>query len=465
MIWRKDYEKQFIGMRRTWEDRGGKMDKRKIKEQIFEKIIEYYALKKEEERFVPRESKVHFAGRVYDYKEMITMVDAVLDFWLTLGKYDHLFRDVFSKFLDVKHVILVNSGSSANLLAISALKSSQLEHPLKKGEEVITPAATFPTTLSPIIQNNLIPVFVDIELGTYNINVKELESAICEKTRAIFLPHTLGNPNEMDVIMEIAAENNLYVIEDACDALGSKYDGRFLGTFGDFGTFSFYPAHHITMGEGGAIVTNNDSLSSIVHSMRDWGRACTCPECILVKDPNAMCPLRFSYKTEDLPEDYDKRYIYIHEGYNLKPTDIQAALGYEQLKKFPDFMKKRRQNFEILYDEFSKYEDYFILPYSLPKSEPCWFAFPITVRENARFKRRDIVQFLERNNIETRLLFAGNILNQPAYKNIAYRKVGNLANTNKAMKHTFFIGVYPGIGEEEMKYILEKIREFVWRYK
>ena len=441
------------------------MKEDELKREIFDKIIEYYNLNKAKAAFVPGETKVHFAGRVYDHKEMVTMVDAVLEFWLTLGRYNNLFKESLSTFLGVKNVILTNSGSSANLLAVSVLKSDGLENPIKDGDEIITPAATFPTTLTPIIQNNLVPVFMDVELGTYNIDASELQDAVSDRTKAVFLPHMLGNPNEMDVIMEFAEENGLYVIEDACDALGSRYDGKYLGTFGDMGTFSFYPAHHITMGEGGAVVTNDDSLSPIIHSICNWGRACTCPECVLVKDPNAKCAQRFNYKTEDLPDDYDKKYVYINIGYNLKPTDIQAALGFEQLKKFPEFMKQRERNFEILYEEFSAYENDFILPHALPKSEPCWFAFPITIRDTARFKRSEIVEFLESNNIETRLLFAGNILNQPAYKKIKYRKIGDLANTDMVMNNTFFIGVYPGIGDEEMNYMIEKLKEFMRRYK
>jgi CDP-6-deoxy-D-xylo-4-hexulose-3-dehydrase len=440
------------------------MEAEDLKQEIFNKVVEYYSLKKKEDVFIPGKSKVHFAGRVYDHKELVTMVDSVLEFWLTLGNYDTLFKNDFSKFLGIDHVILANSGSSANLLAISSLKSDQLDASLKDGDEIITPAVTFPTTLNPIIQNNLIPVFMDVEPGTYNINAGELQKAISDKTRAIFMPHTLGNPNEMDVIMEFAKENDLYVIEDTCDALGSKYDGKSLGTIGDMGTFSFYPAHHITMGEGGAVVTDDENLSSIIHSMRDWGRACTCPECVLVKDPNAKCMKRFNYKSDSLPESYDKKYTYINIGYNLKPTDIQAALGYEQLKKFPDFMQKRQKNFNILYEEFSKYEDHFILPYALPKADPSWFCFPLTVKTSARFTRAEIIKYLEKNNIETRLLFAGNILHQPAYRNINYRKVGNLPNTDLVMNNTFFIGVYPGIDDEKMNYVIEKINKFMRQY-
>lgn len=435
--------------------------KEQSKKEIFDKVKEYYNNFHKKEPFNSGKSKIGYAGRVYDHNELISAIDSVLDFWLTLGKYDKLFTNDFSKFLGVNHTILTNSGSSANLLAISSLKSNQLEHPLIDGDEIITPAATFPTTLNPIIQNNFTPVFMDVDVGTYNINASDLSKVISKKTRAIFLPHALGNPNEMDVVMEFAEDNELFVIEDACDALGSKYNGKFMGTFGDMGTFSFYPAHHINTGEGGAVVTNNNSLNLIIRSMRDWGRACNCSECILVKNPNAKCSQRFNYKTPDLPEDYDKKYTYINIGYNLKPTDMQASLGVEQLKKLPTFITKRQENFNHLYEEFSKYEDSFVLPQSLQKATPSWFCFPLTIKKEAHFKRSQIIQFLEKNNIETRLFFAGNILNQPAYRNINYRKIGNLDNTQEIMKNTFFIGIYPGLDNEHINYIIEKVDEFM----
>lgn len=442
------------------------MDKERLKKGIFEKIKEFYNLEHRNRRFVPGSSKIHFAGRVYDEKEMIAMVDSVLDFWLTLGEQNEKFERGFSEFLNSKHIILANSGSSANLLAVSALKSPQLEKRLKSGDEVITPAATFPTTFSPIIQNNLVPVLIDVEPGTYNIDAGKLKDALTENTRLLVIPHTLGNANEMDVIMEFAEEHGLFVVEDSCDALDSKYNGKKLGTFGDMGTFSFYPAHHITMGEGGAVVTDDAKLDMILRSIRDWGRTCTttCDKCEFSDKSTGYCRMRFSTAFEGMPKDYDRRYVYTNIGYNLKPTDIQAAMGVEQLKKLEAFSRARNKNFRVLYEEFSRYEDCFILPRSLPKAEPCWFAFPLTVRDNAPFKRRDIVAWLERNKIETRLLFAGNITRQPAYRGTEYKIKGGLRNTDKIMRDSFFIGVYPGIGAEEINYMLEKIREFMNKF-
>lgn len=432
-----------------------------IRKKIFSEIKKYYLVEHKQKKFVPGKTKVHFAGRVYDEKEMTAMTDAVLDFWLTLGKYGQEFEKKFSAIIGAKHTLLANSGSSANLLAVSSLMSPQMNDPLKPGGEVITPSSTFPTTLNPIIQNNLTPVFVDVELGTYNIDAERLGEALTEKTRLIVLPHTLGNPNEMDAVMDVARDHSLYVIEDACDALGSKYDGRMLGSIGDMGTFSFYPAHHITMGEGGAVTTSDSQLSLILKSLRDWGRACVCPVCTLTEDPDSRCPLRFQFKSENLPEDYDRKYVYTNIGYNLKPTDIQAAMGVEQLKKLSGFTKKRKENFKILYGEFSRFEDYFILPKALPKSDPSWFAFPLTVKENPRFKRKDIVSWLEKNNIETRMLFAGNIVKHPGYRHVKYRVSGDLKNSDTILRNTFFIGVYPGLDRERLNYVIEKTREFM----
>lgn len=433
-------------------DKGAFMTKRSLKGEIFRDVDEFCKIREKKEKFVLGESMIQYAGRIYDKEEMKMMIDAVLDFWLTLGRYASKFEKNFSNFLDIKHVLLTNSGSSANLVAMASLRSLQLKNRLKDGDEVITPAATFPTTFNPIIQNNLVPVLLDIELGTYNIKFESLKTALSEKTRAIVIPHTLGNPNEMDAIMDFAEEHCLFVIEDACDALGSRYNGKLVGTFGTFGTFSFYPAHHITMGEGGAVVSNNDLLSLIAKSIRDWGRACVCPICQL--NLGHRCPLGFRVSSL-------AKYKYMNIGYNLKPTDIQAALGVAQLKKLPIFIKKRRRNFEILYEHFLRYEDYFVLPKSLSKADPSWFAFPLTVKDNLKFKRKDIVSWLERCRIETRPLFATNIIRQPAYRDVRYRIAEDLENTDDAMKKTFFIGVYPGIDEHKMNYILAKIDEFI----
>jgi CDP-6-deoxy-D-xylo-4-hexulose-3-dehydrase len=421
-----------------------------IRDVIHTKIRDYYSLF-HRKRFEPGKTKIHFGGRVYGEEELIAGCDSVLDFWLTSGKRTNSFEERFSEYLGVKYTSLVNSGSSANLLAIASLN-------LPKGSEVITPATTFPTTINPIIQHGLIPVLVDVELERYNPSPLQIEEAISEKTRAIFIPHTLGNPCKMDEIVEIAKRYNLFLIEDACDSLGSQYDGRLVGTFGDLATFSFYPAHHITMGEGGAVVTNNKDLATALYSLRDWGRACVCQPCILTKDPGSICQKRFSVDTEGLPDDYDKRYIYTHIGYNLKATDIQAAIGLVQLERLPQFIKIRKRNFSLLYEGLKDLSDIFILPRQENKADPSWFSFPLTVREG--IQRKNIVAFLEKANIETRMLFASNIERQPAYKGIEYRKVSELKNSSLIMKNTFFIGLYPGITEEMIEYILSTIRDW-----
>lgn len=435
-------------------------DSQKIRTEILEKVKEYCRISQADNKFIPGISKVHYGGRVFDEDEMVAMTDSLLDFTLTLGYYGKQFEIEFSELLGVKNVILTNSGSSANLLAVSALCSSQRKRHLKEGDEVITPAVTFPTTLNPIIQNNLRPVLIDVELGSYNIDTSLLEKALSTKTRALMIPHTLGNPNDMDYITDFAKNNELYLIEDACDALDSRYGGKQCGTFGDIGTFSFYPAHHITMGEGGAVVTNDDGLARIVRSVRDWGRACFCEPG--ETDPNGACGRRFTFRVNGTP--YDHKYLYSNIGYNLKPLDLQPAMGLAQLKKLPLFTKARKRNFKMLFEEFTKYIEYFVLPKALPKSDPSWFAFPITVKPKAPFKREDIIKWYERNNIETRLLFSGNITKHPAYKDIVFRVVGGLNNSDLVMTSAFFIGVYPGIGEEQMNYVLDKTQEFMKRY-
>ena len=437
------------------------MDQAKmLKKEIFQKVKEYYEMVHKAKEFVPGKSKIHYAGRVYDEQEMINMVDAVLDFWITLGPYGDQLEKELASFLGVREALLVNSGSSANLVAISALMSPQLDDHLSPGDEVITPAVTFPTTFTPIIQNGLTPVVVDCELGTYNIAPGSIEEAISPKTRAMFLPHTLGNPCQMDKIVEICSKHKLYLIEDACDALGAKYDDKSVGTFGDFSTLSCYPAHHISMGEGGVIFTNSAMLARIARSVRDWGRDCWCKG---DASPNGACGKRFQYKIKMGEEeiDYDHRYVYSNIGYNLKPTDIQAAMGLAQLKKLDWFIERRGHNFNRLFEGLKRYEDIFILPSWAEKAEPSWFAFPLTIRPNSRFSRRQLLVFLEEANIETRLLFAGNVLRQPAFKDINCRVIGNLTNSDLVMTNTFFIGVYPGIGDEEIDYVLGKFEEFL----
>ena len=428
-----------------------------LRREIFEKVRLLYQIRKEGEKFIPGKSRINYAGRVYDEKEMISLVDASLDFWLTTGRYAKQFEEELAKFLGVRYCLLTNSGSSANLLAISALTSPKLgEKRLQPGNEVITTACGFPTTLNPIIQNNLIPVFVDVELGTYNVQADKVEETISEKTKAIFIPHTLGNPVELDKIMKLVKEYDLWFIEDNCDALGSKYKGRYTGSFGHISTCSFYPAHHITMGEGGAVLTDDTLLKNIIVSFRDWGRDCWCdPGC------DNTCGKRFDWQLGSLPAGYDHKYIYSHVGYNLKVTDMQAAIGVEQLKKLPNFIEIRKANFKALYSGLIAMGDYFVLPCVAMESDPSWFGFPILVRENAPFTRSEIVAYLENNKIATRMLFGGNLTKQPAYESINYRVVGVLRNTNLIMSNLFWIGVFPGITPEVIYYILSRFKEFI----
>ena len=405
-----------------------------IREEIFENIKELYDLKDNND-FIPGQTTINYAGRSFDEKEIMSLVDSSLDFWLTAGRYAKQFEEDLAKFIKIKYCLLTNSGSSANLLAISALTSHKLgEKRLKKGDEVITTACGFPTTLNPIIQNNLTPVFLDVEIGTYNIRVDLIEDSITENTKAIFVPHTLGNPVDLKNLMKIAKNNDLWFIEDNCDALGSRYNGKFTGSFGHISTCSFYPAHHITMGEGGAVLTDDPILKEIITSFRDWGRDCWCePGC------DNTCGKRFGWQLGDLPYGYDHKYVYSHVGYNLKVTDMQAAVGVEQLKKLPRFIETRKANFKKIYNALKTYEKYLVLPKKDKKSNPSWFGFPLIVKEDAPFSRNDLVEHLEKNKIATRMLFGGNLIKQPAYENINYRIVGSLSNTDKVMKQLFWI--------------------------
>ena len=440
----------------------GRVSVQKIDEilrQMSHNIVEkhYDAVHKKKEDFIPGKTYIPYAGRVYDAEGMKALVDSALDFWLTAGRFAKQFEEEFAKFLGVKHCILTNSGSSANLLAISALTSPKLgEKSLKPGDEVITTACAFPTTVNPIIQNNSIPVFLDVDVGTYNIQADKIEEALSEKTKAIFLAHTLGNPFDLDKVMSIARKHNLWVIEDNCDALGSKYNEKYTGTFGHIATSSFYPAHHVTMGEGGALVTNDTLLKRIIVSFRDWGRDCWCEP-----GHDNTCGKRFGWQLGTLPFGYDHKYIYSHIGYNLKVTDMQAAIGVKQLKKLPSFIEARKKNFKFLYEGLKKYEKYFILPEVELEADPSWFGFPITVRKDAGFTRDDIVRYLEDNKIATRMLFAGNIIRHPGFENVKYRVCSNLSNTDCIMNDTFWMGVYPGMNEEHLKYILEKFFTFI----
>ena len=431
---------------------------RVIREEILSKVAELYALREGQKTFIPGTSKVHYSGRVFDEKEMQAAVDNMLDFWMTLGEKGTEFVNDFCRFHDRRYGLVTNSGSSANLIALSALCSPAFPGRLEKGDEVITTASAFPTTVNPILQNGLIPVFIDIEGDTYNIDPAKIEAALSPRTRALVFAHTLGNPAQMDVIMDIARHHNLYVVEDSCDALDSRYDGQLCGTFGDISTYSFYAAHHITMGEGGAILTDNLALYRQALSIRDWGRACFCRTG--EDNPNGACGRRFEQKFAGLPDGYDHKYVYSNIGYNLKPLDVQCAIGIEQLKKLPDFTARRKQNFQALYEAFAQYQDYFILPRALPKADPSWFALPLTVREDAPFTRKKIVTYLESNAIETRMLFSGNILRHPAYQDIPCRVEGELTYTEQVMERTFFLGVYPGLTAEKLEYIKCALRRF-----
>lgn len=430
---------------------------RALRRRILEQVAEYYRHVHAECEFAPGESRVHYAGRVYDDEELVNAVDAVLDFWLTAGPRTEAFEEGLARFLGMKRALAVNSGSSANLLTMSALRSPRLERRLEPGDEVITAAMGFPTTTAPIVQNGLVPVFIDCEVGTYNLDVKQLELALSNRTRAVFLAHMLGNPVDMQAVMAFAEAHELYVIEDVCEALGSTYDGQLLGTFGDLATFSFYPSHHMTTGEGGAVTTSNSRLSGIVTSLRDWGRDCSCTH---KSPPEGACGRRFDYQIPGLDEPYDHRYLYVEIGYNMKMTDVQAAIGLAQLEKLPDFVESRKENFHALYQGLKSYEQFLILPTWSERADPAWFALPLTVRAGAPFSRRDLLTYLEERNIETRLLLAGNLVRQPGYRHIEHRTVGELPNADEVLLSSFFIGVYPGLDEVRIAYMLQAFEDF-----
>lgn len=426
-----------------------------LRNEILNLVREYWAAGKPE-AFVPGQSAIQYAGRVYDDQELVSLVDSSLDFWLTAGRFAEKFERELAKFLGLHYSLLVNSGSSANLLALSALTSPRLgDRRLLPGDEVITVASSFPTTVNPILQNNLVPVFCDVELGTYNIKIADLEPALSPKTKAIFIAHSLGNPFNLDAVMEFAKKHNLFVIEDCCDALGSEYKGKKVGTFGDISTFSFYPAHHITMGEGGAVATNNPIMKVVLESFRDWGRDCYC-----APGKANTCGKRFGWQLGKLPFGYDHKYIYSHAGYNLKATDMQAAIGVAQLEKLPAFTKKRRENFSFLFNRIKKHEKYLLLPKTEEFADPSWFGFLMTIKEDAPFKKADIVAFLEDRKIATRMLFSGNITKQPYFEGRIYRTVGDLKNADMVMTNTFWIGVYPGMTPEMLNYMVDSFDEF-----
>lgn len=420
-----------------------------------------YLKRRKDEKFVPGKTWIKYSGRVFDNEEYLALMDAIMDGWITAGRYAEEFEFQLSNYLGIYSSLLVNSGSSANLIALSSLTSLSFGNErLKKGDEVITVAAGFPTTVNPIVQNNMIPVFLDAQVGTYNIDPELIEDAISDRTRAIMIAHTLGNPFDLDRIMKIINDYNLFLIEDNCDSLGSEYGGKKTGTFGHLSTLSFYPAHHITMGEGGAVNTNSPVLERIARSFRDWGRDCYC-------EPGASdtCGMRFTQKFGDLPLGYDHKYVYSHIGYNMKVTDLQAAIGVAQLKKLGSFVNKRRHNFEYLYDRLKEFDHVFELPVALTKSNPSWFAFPLTVRQDSNFNRNELINFLEAKRIMTRPIFAGNITKHPAYMNVEKRFGSQLSVTDKTMNNSFFIGVYPGLNDEMLDYVGNIFEEFVKRHK
>ena len=431
----------------------GTTEAEQLKQEILAKVRRYWEVAHQPAPFVPMRSRVNYAGRVYGPEELVNLVDASLDFWLTLGPWGDLFEAKLRKHLGCRDVVLVNSGSTADLAAVMALMSPLLDRPLRPGDEVITPAVTFPTTLVPLVHGGLLPVFVDCEVGTYNVNPRLLEGAIGPRTRALMLPHTLGNPCDLDVVMDLVKRHDLYLIEDACDALGGTWRGKPLGTFGDLATLSFFPAHHITMGEGGAVLVNNPKLAKIVRSVRDWGRDCYCSP-----GESNTCGKRFGWQLGELPRGYDHKYIYSTLGYNFKPTDMQAAIGVAQLDRLPGFVEKRRANFRRLYESLAPFRDRLILPTLDPRADPSWFGFPITVREGV--SRAELVHWLETANIETRQVFGGNILKQPGYRDIPRRVHGTLAETDRIMRDTFFVGVYPGLSDEMLEYVVTTVRSF-----
>ena len=423
-------------------------------------IKKYFLLNHKPQTFIPGVTPVKVSGRVFDENEIEKAVEASLEFWLTEGHFAEEFCKKFSKFLGVRYSTLVNSGSSANLAAFSALTSPKLgKRRIKPGDEVITVACAFPTTVNPAIQYGAIPVFIDVDLATRNAIPHLIEKAVSKKTKAIIMAHTLGNPFDIKEVQRVAKKYNLWIIEDCCDALGSKFDGKFVSNFGDLATFSFYPAHQMTMGEGGAVVTNNPDLYVLVNSFCEWGRDCWCRT-----GQDNRCGRRFKFKLGKLPFGYDHKYIYSHIGYNLKITDIQAAIGLAQLKKLPKFIKKRQENFEYLYNNLKKYEKFFTLPSQDKKSEPCWFGFMLVLIKDCPFTRLEIVNFLQTNRIETRSLFAGNILRHPAYSKVKHKVTGNLKNTDLIMNNGFWIGVYPGNDMQKLKYVVSKFDEFLANY-
>ena len=428
-----------------------------LRRRILELVEQYAREEHAPKPFVPGRDFVNYGGRVFGAEELRGATEAVLDFFLTAGRFAERFESDFASYFKVPGAFLVNSGSSANLLALTALTSPKLgERRLRPGDEVITVAAGFPTTLAPILQNRLVPVFVDVGIGDYTAVAERIAQAVGPRTRAVMMAHTMGNPFDLDAVMAAVKKHDLWLVEDNCDSLGSTYRGRLTGTFGALSTYSFYPAHHITMGEGGCVATNDEQLARIVCSLRDWGRDCWCES-----GQDDTCKKRFKWQLGKLPFGYDHKYIYSHIGYNLKVTDMQAAVGVAQLEKLPEFIRARKKNYVYLFNQLKKYEKYFMLPYPTLKSSPSWFGFPLLVKETAPFGRTDIVGYLEKNKIATRMLFGGNLIKQPAYRNTKYRIYGNLKNTDLAMNNLFWIGTYPGLNKEKLEYVVNVIKKFI----
>lgn len=431
-----------------------------LRAQIGELVRQYAEIAYSPKAFIPGESAVPVSGKVIGSKELQLMVEASLDGWLTTGRFNAMFEQRLAQFLGVKYLITVNSGSSANLVAFSTLTSPKLgDRAIKPGDEVIGVAAGFPTTVNPIIQFGAVPVFVDVDIATHNIDASKIEAAITPKTKAIMLAHSLGNPFNLDVVTSVCKKYGLWLVEDCCDALGATYNGQMVGTFGDIATLSFYPAHHITMGEGGAVFTNSAQLKLIAESFRDWGRDCYCPP-----GKDNTCDKRFCWTKKelggDLPDGYDHKYTYSHLGYNLKITDMQAACALAQMDRIDEFIAKRRANFAYLRNRLSSVEQFLLLPEATPNSEPSWFGFPLVLRKDAGVKRADLINFLEQNKIGTRLLFAGNLTKQPYMASRHYRVSGELVNTDIVMNQTFWLGTFPALGREHLDYIAGKLEEF-----
>ena len=434
-----------------------KLEQEKLRKQIAALVDQYAAIEFSPKVFEPGQTVVPPSGKVIGAEELKNMVDASLDGWLTTGRFNEQFEKKLAEFIGVKHAITVNSGSSANLVAFSALTSPKLgDRAIRQGDEVIGVAAGFPTTVNPIIQFGAIPVFVDVDPLTHNIDASKIEAAISPKTKAIMLAHSLGNPFNLDVVTALCKKYNLWLVEDCCDALGTTYKGQMVGTFGDIGTLSFYPAHHITMGEGGAVFTNNSQLKQIAESFRDWGRDCYCPP-----GKDNTCGKRFCWKLCNLPEGYDHKYTYSHLGYNLKITDMQAACALAQLEKAPTFIQARKDNFKFLKERLKSCEDFLQLPEATEGSDPSWFGFPITIKENSPVSRLDLTTYLDQNKIGTRLLFAGNLTRQPYMENAEYRISGDLSNTDNVMSNTFWIGVQPALTQEMLEFVVNKIEVYL----